>query len=562
MAKNLRYGSRIIRYALIAGIISSLAGIYSTSTPLTTEWRSSGVLWAFIINGLAFLTVFWMLAKRKLMQRVNVLAAAMDRGAEGDLTAKVPVTSNDELEMLNRNFNAMMEKLAGMTMRVNSSIGELRLIADNIKEVSHRGVAAAELQLTGAKETSGAVQEINRSVNGVAESVASLSRSAEENASSILEMSASVDEVIGHVEALAAAVEEVSASIIEMAAMEKKIGENVKSLKQEATAAASRVAVLDVSIKQVEKNALDTAAISLNVRHDAESGREAVEATISGIGEIRRSARITFEVIETLSARADDIGNILSVIDEVAEQTNLLALNASIIAAQAGERGKGFAVVAEEIKDLAQRTSSSTREITDIIKGVQDETRRAVEAITQSERRIADGEQVAQRSGEALNKIVAGVQMATDQVNEIANTTVEQAKGSQEMRKAMERVAEMVGQISRSTQDQEREGDLIKGHAERMKELTRQVRRSTQEQSSAGKTIVRSTEEITSMIESIRQACDDQTESSRRIIETMEQIRRSAETGEETTIVMEGAVSGLSRQIGLLQKEMSGFRLR
>ena len=153
---------------------------------------------------------------------------------------------------------------------------------------------------------------------------------------------------------------------------------------------------------------MDTAAISEGVRKDAEMGKEAVEATITGIHEIRRSSRITYEVINTLSERAADIGTILSVIDEVAEQTNLLALNAAIIAAQAGEHGKGFAVVADEIKELAERTSSSTREIAQVIKGVQDETQRAVEAINQAEKSIADGELLSQKSGEALTKIVTG----------------------------------------------------------------------------------------------------------------------------------------------------------
>jgi methyl-accepting chemotaxis protein len=567
MAKTLRIGSHIIRFSLVIGFVSAVAGISCTVFPSAdgvapaAGWRAGSILGVLIVNAAAFMAVFWMLAKRNLMRRVNVLAAAMDQGAEGDLTVKVPFTSQDELMVLNGNFNAMMEKLAGMATRVSSSIGELRLIANNIKDVSLRGVATAELLSVGVKETSDAVEEIGISVDGVTQAVKSLSSSAGENASSILEMSTSIDEVMVHVEALAAAVEEVSASIVEMATMEKEIGKNVKSLMEEATAAASRVAEMDISIKQVETNALDTAAISQGVRQDAESGREAVEATISGISEIRRSSQITCEVIENLSSRANDIGDILSLIDEVAEQTNLLALNASIIAAQAGERGKGFAVVAKEIKELANRTSRSTKEITGIMKGVQEETRRAVTAMSQSENRIVEGEKVAQRSGEALNKIVAGVQKATDQVNEIASTTVEQARGRREMRMAMERVAGMVGQIARATREQEREGELVMGYTERMKALTGQVRRSTQEQSGAGKSIVRSSEEITSMIESIRHACEDQTNSGRRIIEAVENIRQSAETGEGATLMMEEAVSGLSRQIGLLQKAMAGFKL-
>jgi methyl-accepting chemotaxis protein len=567
MAKNLKLGSRFIRLALICGFFISIVGIYSArlivvdpSAGLTTHGQANVAVIAFALNALILLIVFWMLMARKMVKRVQVMAAAMNRGAEGDLTAKVAVDSVDELDMLGSTFNGMLEKLAGMAERVNVSIRALRRISGDIKEVSQRGVSAAEIQSEAVEGTSGAVQEISRSINEVAQSVGNLARSATDNASSILEMSASIEEVIKYVEALAEAVDEVSSSMIEMAAAERQIGASVNNLMADSTTTTRLVAEMAGSIKQVEQNALNTASISEEVRNDAESGRESVEATISGIGEIRRSSRITFEAIENLSSRAGNIGKILSVIGELAEQTNLLALNASIIAAQAGVHGKGFAVVAEEIKDLARRTGSSTRDITDIIKGVQEETQRAVKAIKVSEQRIAEGEQLSQRSGEALNKIVAGVQMATDQVNQIARTTVEQAGGSQEIRKAMEREANMVGQIARATREQAHGSELIMAAVERMKGLTGQVKGSTREQSSSSNLIVRSTEDIAAMIKNIRQACAVQTDGSRMIVEAIEHIEQSTQTNAEVTRVMDSAVEGLSRQIEVLRNEMSGFK--
>jgi methyl-accepting chemotaxis protein len=318
---------------------------------------------------------------------------------------------------------------------------------------------------------------------------------------------------------------------------------------------------MDSSIRQVEKNAMDTAAISEEVRKDAETGKEAVVATISGIREIKRSSGITYEVINTLSERAGEIGTILSVIDEVAEQTNLLALNAAIIAAQAGERGKGFAVVADEIKELAERTSSSTREIDQVIKGVQNETARAVEAINLAEESIADGELLSQKSGEALTKIVSGVEKASAQMDEIARTTIEQARGSEMIRNAMEQVLEMVTQIAMATREQGLGGELIMAAVEKMKELTAQVSSSTREQSKVGNFIANSTENITGMIEHIKRACDEQGRGSEQIVISIEDIKQSTETNLEATNVMKDAVMNLFQQIEIMQKEIGAFRI-
>src|SRR5690606_30814219 len=131
---------------------------------------------------------------------------------------------------------------------------------------------------------------------------------------------------------------------------------------------------MDVAIGQVETNASETARLSEQVSTDAATGMLALQKTLAGIDKIKDSSRTAADVIESLGRRIASIGNVLNVIDDVAEQTNLLALNAAIIAAQAGEHGKGFAVVAEEIKDLAERTGASTKEIVELIRGVQDES--------------------------------------------------------------------------------------------------------------------------------------------------------------------------------------------
>ncbi|RNC67766.1 MAG: methyl-accepting chemotaxis protein [Desulfuromonadales bacterium] len=523
---------------------------------------SVSVTFVIVIIGAAVLALsFGIVATRNIVRRVEQMVAAMKRGAEGDLSARVTIDSGDELGRLSDDFNIMLVKLGELVMKVNRSLIEVGQISANIFEASRRVLSAAEVQSESVSQTSSAVTEINASIKEVSGGVDSLSLSASETSSSILEMAASIEEVALNVEALAQSVEEVSSSVVQMAASIKQINGSVTSLMEVTATTASSVAEMDSSIKQVEKNAMDAATISEEVRRDAEVGKTSVEATIDGISKIKRSSRITSEVIDTLSDRANDIGAVLSVIDEVAEQTNLLALNAAIIAAQAGEHGKGFAVVADEIKELAERTSSSTREIAQLIKGVQDETARAVVAIEQAEKSITEGETLSQRSGEALTKIVTGVEQATGQVESIARATMEQAKGSQMIREAMEQVSDMIGQIAGATREQSKGSDLIMGASETMKGLTSQVRVSTKEQAKVGNFIARSTENITNMISQIKRACDEQTRGSEQIIRAVENIQESTDTNLGAAKMMEDAVSRLSRQLEVLQREMSSFKI-
>ncbi len=514
-----------------------------------------------IVVAIAVALLLGILTTRYIVTRIKKMGHAVYLGSDGDLTAKVEIDSGDEIGKLSSDFNTMVEHLGEMVVKINRSTGELKKISIKITDASHQVITAAGVQANGVTTTSSAVMEINSSVKRVGENVDKLSISASESSSSILQMASSIEEVSLNVETLAQSVDEVSSSIIEMAASVKQIGNNVQNLMDASTTTACSIAQMDSSIKQVESNALDTVSISDEVRSDAESGKQSVDATILGINEIRLASRITSDAIESLCAKADDIGKILQVIDEVAEQTNLLALNAAIIAAQAGPYGKGFAVVADEIKELAERTSSSTREISEVVKGVQDETRRAVDAIEIAEMSIANGESLSLKSGEALNKIVIGVQKSTDRMSDIARATVEQAKGSQMIRDAMEQVSEMVGQIARATSEQGKGSDLITIAVERMKGLTSEVRRSTREQSKVGNFIAHATESITGMIQQIKLSTDEQRRGSEQIVHAVQNIQHSTQINMDATKVLDEAALSLSKQTEVFQEEMSGYKV-
>ncbi|GFE58182.1 methyl-accepting chemotaxis protein [Geobacter sp. AOG1] len=516
---------------------------------------------AVIALSMGIAILLGMLITRSITRRISLIVNALHRGAEGDLTARVLVDSGDEMAKLCIDYNTMADRLSAIVAQTMTTLRKLSQIAADMRSASQQVVGAAEMQSGGVTQTSSAVIEISATIKEVGTNVDNLSLSASAMSSSTLEMAASVEEVALNAEILDAAVEEVSSSITQMTASIRQIGANTAVLMDEATSTACSIEQMNVSIREVEKNAMETASISQAVRKDAERGQVAVDATIAGITDIRRASRITTDAIESLSTRARDIGAILSVIDSVADQTNLLALNAAIIAAQAGEHGKGFAVVADEIKELAEQTSNSTREISQVIKAVQEESQRAVSAIKDAEQSISKGEQLSLKSGEALGQIVSGVERTSDQMDSIARATEEQAKGSQMIREAMERISEMVGQIAVATRQQSTASDMISGASERMKVLTGQVRLSTREQSKGGNFIAHSAEDITDMVQQIKNATEEQSRGSAQIVEAVGNIQQSAAINLQASKVMDEAVASLTGQMELMQKEMGKFKV-
>jgi methyl-accepting chemotaxis protein len=564
---NLKFGSQVIRTLMILGIIVACSGLAAV-IKLAAGSQDIANLVLFRITAVALLletillvVIFWIYSRRKLLSRVNLLAHALERGAEGDLTIRVPATEHDEIGQLGRNLNTMLEKLSEFAVGVNSSLRELRSISQNTTSAAGQLVSAAETQSVAAKETTGAVEEINNSIELLSKEIDKVAQSASHNTVAIFTMSKSLDVVGQNIDMQSMAIDEVSSSIFQVAAEVRQIDSNVNSLMAASTATTASATAMDISIKEVEQNAQGAATITETLKNHALVGQETVAATISGITEIRESTHATFSAIASLSSRVKVIGKIVSVINELAEQTNLLALNSAIIAAQAGEHGKGFAVVADQIKGLATRTRNSTKEIDELITAIQKETEQAVTAIKITEQRVSDGANLSQKSGVALQKMVSGMEESLRQVNDIADATVEQAKGSQQIRQSMELISDMVAQISKSSREQKTTSELIISAVDRMKELTVNVRSSSHEQRGIGANIAESTEKMSVIIGELERLRSDQAKRSGEIRLAIQEMDRATNEDLSAVHIMEGGVDSLSRQIGLLETEMAKLKV-
>ncbi|HMA95454.1 MAG TPA: methyl-accepting chemotaxis protein [Polyangiaceae bacterium] len=371
----------------------------------------------------------------------------------------------------------------------------VKLLADGVAQ-----------QLEATEEAQKLMRELSGSIREISMNVDTLSASAEESSSSILQMTATSDETAENIQELASSVRETVASIEEMAFSIKEVAKNVDALSLTAEETSSSMNEMDVSIDQVQSNANETARLSEEVAMDAERGAEAILKTIGEIYRIKETSQETVAVISNLGSRIDAIGQILNVIDDVSEQTNLLALNAAIIAAQAGEHGKGFAVVADEIKDLAERAAASTKEISDLIKTIQNESRNAIQSVERGAQNVDRGVEVSNEAERALKKILESSQKSTNMVRAIARATVEQAKGSKQVTDAIGRIAETVQQIAAATAQQARGSELIMNSGEKMRTIAQQVERSTQEQTRGGKQVTTAIETISNMVHQLSNA--------------------------------------------------------
>lgn len=272
-----------------------------------------------------------------------------------------------------------------------------------------------------------------------------------------------IKQVTGHAQQVATAANQLHATAVQIATGAEEVASQTNTVAvagEEMTATSGDIA----------NNCQMAAEGGQRANQAVQVGSDVVNETVKVMGRIAAQVSSTAKTVQSLGERSDQIGAIIGTIEDIADQTNLLALNAAIEAARAGEQGRGFAVVADEVRALAERTTRATREIGEMIKSIQAETKGAVAAMEAGVREVEIGTSEAARSGQALQEILNQINDVTMQVNQIATATEEQTATTGEISNNMLQITAVVQQTAKGAEESARSAGQLAQLAEELQQ--------------------------------------------------------------------------------------------
>ncbi len=517
-------------------------------------WLSASVTVVILLVLLYGLVVF--LVNRPLVTLVRNTKEI----AAGNLLAEVEVGTNDEFGQLSDTFNRMRGSLIDMVTRVRNTFADLEAGAREISNISSKLSSGTDRQTSAVDDASVSIEEMSRTMQAISASVEGMSKSAEENSASVLEIGASINEVSESAESLSTSVGQTSSSINQMNSSIRGVAQNVEKLSAGISEVTSAITETEQSIKAVEQRAKRAHELSERVSGAvALEGVKSVEKAVSGIVEAKEVVDTAAGAIENLARKTEDIGKIVEIIEEVNDQTGLLALNAAIIAAQAGEHGKSFAVVANEIRDLADKTTESTKEITALISSTQKESKKAVEVVNMGARRVEEGVGLIGEVSETLKIAGENTQEAAEASKAIALTTAEQADSIRQLMVMVGSMSEKFQQIADATREQSQGSEQIILAVEKMNNLARVVTMATNEQAGGISGIGKSSEDTMVMAKDILESIKEEAKVSEMVVNNVLEIKSITRTSLIAVRNLDTMVRKLIEQAGLLKEEIDRF---
>jgi len=405
---------------------------------------------------------------KSIMTPILQIVDKMKLVAAGDLSVKCNIKSNDEIGDLVKSINNTIQRLAELIQNVKQTAQTVMVTSDKVALTVKNIATSSEEAAASVEETSTTIEEFSKTTEQIKQNM-------ESQAAAVSQTTASTNQMASTVKNVSVSINEVKNSINQTSAAIEEMMKNIHNITN--------------NVNIVDEKAKESGIAALN-------GREAVKQSNDGIVLVKKNMEALVNVIGDLGKRADTIGTIIETIDEISEQTNLLALNAAIEAARAGEHGKGFAVVADEVRKLAERSSKATKEITTIIKGIQDETERAVKSTNDGAKLAETGVQLSAKVALALDNITAKVEEMSSLIKQVTIAMNEQNEASSQIVIQMEKVNGLTNEVSNAS-DQQSIGiqEIVKA-MENVRNLAEQIKIAMAEQSAGSNQITIAMSEI------------------------------------------------------------------
>lgn len=445
------------------------------------------------IAALAFAAATWFLTQ-DVIAPLRALMRLAEEMAEGRFGSDPRIFADDEVGRVAASFGITRRNLRSLIARIGER-GES--VAGGIRSMSAGTDALVEnareqtIKAERSKGALGTVQEEAHTVVGEAERVTQLMA---ESSSSAIELRSSFREVARQMDALFRSVEKSSGAATELDAAARETAQRSSSLTTIGTETLACVAEMDATVAAITATAARTAEISEQVRGNAVEGRDAVQATVESIRTVQLSSQRTTGAFQELQKSLGQIDQILLFIDEVTNRTNLLSLNAAIIAAQAGAHDFGFSVIADEVRQLADRTRTATKEIAGIIRNVQPVAREAVGALEEGAKHVEQTVARAQNASRALETILENSGRTLDMTRSISTALGDQAKAGRYLHDVSARMSDDIGEMRRATGGQAVATSMLAQEAERVSAIALQVKRATDAQIESADSIARAVE--------------------------------------------------------------------